>query len=95
MIRSRDVVRVVGVSLTTVGGDQPKESPNDDKQDQRDFTIRTTSRLVLLDVSVKDSQGAFVTGLYGAELANKTRAPRIATYRISTATNRVDQCTPD
>ena len=32
------------------------------KQDQ-DYTIRTTSRLVLLDVSVKDSAGGFVSGL--------------------------------
>jgi VWFA-related protein len=30
---------------------------------QQEFTIRTTSRLVLLDVSVKDSQGGFVSGL--------------------------------
>lgn len=28
-----------------------------------DFTIRTTSRLVLLDVSVKDASGGFVSGL--------------------------------
>jgi Ca-activated chloride channel homolog len=32
------------------------------KQDQ-DFTIRTTSRLVLLDVSVKNAGGGFVSGL--------------------------------
>jgi len=32
-------------------------------QEQRDYTIRTTSRLVLLDVSVKDPQGGFVSGL--------------------------------
>jgi Ca-activated chloride channel family protein len=32
------------------------EQPND-------FTIRTTSRLVLLDVSVKDASGGFVSGL--------------------------------
>jgi Ca-activated chloride channel family protein len=30
---------------------------------QNDFTIRTTSRLVLLDVSVKDSKGGFAAGL--------------------------------
>ena len=29
----------------------------------KSYTIRTTSRLVLLDVSVKDPQGGFVTGL--------------------------------
>src|SRR5271163_2224990 len=28
-----------------------------------DFTIRTTSRLVLLDVSVKDAKGGFASGL--------------------------------
>ena len=33
------------------------------KNDTQDFTIRTTSRLVLLDVSVKDPQGGFVTSL--------------------------------
>jgi Ca-activated chloride channel homolog len=31
--------------------------------EQREFTIATTSRLVLLDVSVKDSKGGFVSGL--------------------------------
>lgn len=30
---------------------------------QHDYTIRTTSRLVLLDVSVKEPQGGFVSGL--------------------------------
>jgi len=33
------------------------------QEPQQDFTIRTTSRLVLLDVSVKDSDGGFVSGL--------------------------------
>jgi Ca-activated chloride channel homolog len=31
--------------------------------EERDFTIQTTSRLVLLDVSVKDPAGGFVSGL--------------------------------
>ena len=31
--------------------------------EQKDFTIQTTSRLVLLDVSVKDAAGGFVSGL--------------------------------
>ena len=31
--------------------------------DQGNFTIQTTSRLVLLDVSVKDGSGGFVSGL--------------------------------
>src|SRR5579862_8150615 len=30
---------------------------------EQDFTIRTTSRLVLLDVSVKGKDGGFVSGL--------------------------------
>jgi Ca-activated chloride channel homolog len=32
-------------------------------EEPTDFTIRTTSRLVLLDVSVKDGSGGFVSGL--------------------------------
>ncbi len=32
-------------------------------EQSNDFTIRTTSRLVLLDVSVKDASGGFVSGL--------------------------------
>ena len=32
-------------------------------QNAQDYTIRTTSRLVLLDVSVKDPNGSFITGL--------------------------------
>jgi Ca-activated chloride channel family protein len=57
MTRGRDVFRVVGVWLVLCGAVQG------DKHDQRDFTIRTTSRLVLLDVSVQDAQGGFITGL--------------------------------
>src|SRR5690242_13368017 len=33
------------------------------KQGEQDYTIRTTSRLVLLDVSVKDPKGGFVSDL--------------------------------
>jgi Ca-activated chloride channel family protein len=33
------------------------------RQDQSDFTIRSDVRLVLLDVSVKDREGGFVSGL--------------------------------
>ncbi|MBZ5618978.1 MAG: VWA domain-containing protein [Acidobacteriia bacterium] len=33
------------------------------KEDQSDFTIRSDVRLVLLDVSVKDREGGFVSGL--------------------------------
>lgn len=39
-----------------------QQSPDRQLPDQ-DFTIRTTSRLVLLDVSVKDPKGGFVSGL--------------------------------
>src|SRR6202040_2541125 len=31
--------------------------------DDQNYTIRTTSRLVLLDVSVKDAKGVYVSGL--------------------------------
>ncbi len=62
MNRGRDVIRWVGAAVilsaaavAVVGWDQ--------KESQQDYTIRTTSRLVLLDVSVKDSDGGFVSGL--------------------------------
>jgi VWFA-related protein len=35
----------------------------DNRNQPKDFTIQTTSRLVLLDVSVKDQKGGFVSGL--------------------------------
>lgn len=55
MSRRRDVFRIVCIAwaLGTAGR----------LGGQEDFAIRTTSRLVLLDVSVKDSQGGFVSGL--------------------------------
>ncbi|HUJ49668.1 MAG TPA: VWA domain-containing protein [Bryobacteraceae bacterium] len=64
MSSSHDVVRVTGVMLLfgaalaatgsqQTSGDEPTPG----------FTLRTTSRLVLLDVSVKDSKGGFVSGL--------------------------------
>ena len=37
--------------------------PDQPKQDEPDYTIRTTSRLVLVDVSVKDPSSGFVAGL--------------------------------
>jgi Ca-activated chloride channel homolog len=64
MSLSHDVVRVTGVmlvlgaALSATGGQQT----NGDES-SRDYTLRTTSRLVLLDVSVKDSKGGFVSGL--------------------------------
>jgi Ca-activated chloride channel homolog len=45
-----------------VGGDLIGQ-PAQPKQDEPDYTIRTTSRLVLLDVSVKDPSSGFVSGL--------------------------------
>jgi Ca-activated chloride channel family protein len=60
----------LGVSLllltaaSVVGGGQTKVPTTTVKaSEQDDFTIQTTSRLVLLDVSVKDAAGGFVSGL--------------------------------
>jgi Ca-activated chloride channel homolog len=68
MILGRVVRLGLGVLLWTVagvgGGGQTKTSNTGDKgAEQKDFTIQTTSRLVLLDVSVKDAAGGFVSGL--------------------------------
>ena len=68
MIRSRVVRLGVGVLLWTavsVGGrGQSRATRTAAKAtDQGNFTIQTTSRLVLLDVSVKDGSGGFVSGL--------------------------------
>jgi len=43
------------------GADQ--DNPSKPKEGQQDYIIRTTSRLVLLDVSVKNPHGGFVAGL--------------------------------
>jgi len=70
MNRGRDVIRWVGTAvilsaaaLAVVGWDQKKPVATKQQEPQQDFTIRTTSRLVLLDVSVKDLEGGFVSGL--------------------------------
>lgn len=68
MIRSRVARLGVGVLLwtaaSTYGGGQTKGPATVAKAtEQRDFTIQTTTRLVLLDVSVKDAAGGFVSGL--------------------------------
>jgi Ca-activated chloride channel family protein len=71
MNRGRDVIRLVGAAViisaaavAVVGWDQKKPPAATKQQEpQQDFTIRTTSRLVLLDVSVKDSEGGFVSDL--------------------------------
>ncbi len=64
MTRRRGVLWIPVVLLVlgaTVGWNQPKTQST--KPAQQDYTIRTTSRLVLLDVSVKDAKGGFVSGL--------------------------------
>jgi Ca-activated chloride channel family protein len=56
------MIRVAIVSLLAViFSFRPIESQG--KSQEKEFTISTTSRLVLLDVSVKDSSGQLVSGL--------------------------------
>ena len=65
MIRGREVA--VGLSALVIAGavvwGQSKSSDIAKAGEPSDFTLRTTSRLVLLDVSVKDASGGFVSGL--------------------------------
>ncbi len=61
MTRSREVAVLVIASLAVLG--QSKGQTTARAEEPADFTIRTTSRLVLLDVSVKDAAGGFVSGL--------------------------------
>jgi Ca-activated chloride channel homolog len=68
MILSRGASLGVCVLLWTVastGGNGQTTAANLGARgaDQKEYTIQTTSRLVLLDVSVKDPQGGFVSGL--------------------------------
>lgn len=65
MTRRRGVIRLVCAALIfcTVVGSQDKKLASNKTSGDRDYTIRTTSRLVLLDVSVKSSSGGFVSGL--------------------------------
>jgi Ca-activated chloride channel family protein len=70
MTSRRDVFRNSGVLVVlyvaALGGNlcsQPAQSKQHDQKDEQDYTIRTTSRLVLLDVSVKSPGGGFVSGL--------------------------------
>ncbi len=68
MIRGRVVRLGIGVLLWTavsVGGRGQSRAPVTTAKapEQGNFTIQTTSRLVLLDVSVKDGSGGFVSGL--------------------------------
>jgi len=62
MRRRRDVCRVglLLVACAAVAWNQQKASG---KEEDQNYTIRTTSRLVLLDVSVKDAKGGYVSGL--------------------------------
>ncbi|HEV2690993.1 MAG TPA: VWA domain-containing protein [Bryobacteraceae bacterium] len=66
MTRRRDVFRWFGLLLlvcaAVLGGSQGNK-PDKPKQGDQEYTIRTTSRLVLLDVSVKDAAGGYVSGL--------------------------------
>lgn len=68
MIRGRAARLGMIVLLCTAagagGGAQTKSSNTGvNDSEQKEFTIQTTSRLVLLDVSVKDHAGGFVSGL--------------------------------
>ncbi len=66
MTRYRALFPVAGLLLflaPTLGGGEQEEKVAASLPSQQEFTIRTTSRLVLLDVSVKDSAGGFVSGL--------------------------------
>jgi Ca-activated chloride channel homolog len=64
--RRRDVVRCLGLLAVVLGailGWSQGNKKDDPKKGDQDYTIRTTSRLVLLDVSVKDPAGGYVSGL--------------------------------
>jgi Ca-activated chloride channel family protein len=65
MTRGREVAWSVSllVLASVVGWGQSKGPATAKAEEPSDFTIRTTSRLVLLDVSVKDGSGGFVSGL--------------------------------
>lgn len=68
MIHGRVAGLGVGVLLLAAasagGGGQTIASSTGAKAvEQKEFTIQTTTRLVLLDVSVKDAAGGFVSGL--------------------------------
>ncbi len=68
MIRGRVARLGVGVLLWTAASTYGVGQTNGPTTvakatEQREFTIQTTTRLVLLDVSVKDAAGGFVSGL--------------------------------
>ena len=68
MIRGRAARLGIGALLWTAasvgeGGQTTASVTGAQSSEQKEFTIQTTSRLVLLDVSVKDAAGGFVSGL--------------------------------
>jgi Ca-activated chloride channel homolog len=70
MNRGRDAIRRVGAAvmlsaaaLAEAGWQNKPPAGTKQQEAPQDYTIRTTSRLVLLDVSVKDSDGGFVSDL--------------------------------
>jgi Ca-activated chloride channel family protein len=67
MSKGRGVIRwmlAAPVMVLVAAGFYQKSAPTTrNGQEQQNYTIRTTSRLVLLDVSVKGTQGGFVSGL--------------------------------
>jgi Ca-activated chloride channel family protein len=68
MIRGRAARLGMGALLWTAasvggGGQTTASLPGAQSGEQKEFTIQTTSRLVLLDVSLKDAAGGFVSGL--------------------------------
>ena len=68
MIRSRAASLGLGALLWTLagvgrGGQTTASSTGATASAPQEYTIQTTSRLVLLDVSVKDAAGGFVSGL--------------------------------
>jgi Ca-activated chloride channel family protein len=62
MTKRREVFPWMGGLCAVLFGGVLCSQTAEPKQEQ-DYTIRTTSRLVLLDVSVKDNSGGFVSGL--------------------------------
>jgi len=63
MSLSHDVVRIGGVTVLLGAALAAPVRPQNPQDQTGGYTLRTTSRLVLLDVSVKDSKGGFVSGL--------------------------------
>src|ERR1700684_650170 len=58
------IVVLLWTAASVGGKGQPKATTDaTGGGEQKEFTIQTTSRLVLLDVSVKDAAGCFVSGL--------------------------------